>query len=28
LVAVFSNVVRVHQVFTGASDLSIFQLYK
>jgi hypothetical protein len=23
-----SNVVRVHQVFTGASDLSIFQLYK
>jgi hypothetical protein len=26
LVAVLSNVVRVHQVFTGASDLSIFQL--
>ncbi len=26
LVAALSNVVRVHQVFTGASDLSIFQL--
>lgn len=27
LVAALSNVVRVHQVFTGASDFSALQLY-